>query len=205
MRTITSLLLLVAAPAGACAALADRATATELDPGFGDRGVILDDWGAPDLHDQVIRIQTDARGRTLALGAELEEYRWRAVVLARYLDDGSRDPSFGEGGVATIPLGDGSFDVYPGDFAIDDSGGILVSGSTFGVSARRYVDRPSPCGSPATASSIRPLATRGSPRSRSERQRGASIMIRSDNRSGSIDAGGRCCRVPTIHEASRSG
>lgn len=79
----------------ALVALAPGIRAVELDPTFGDRGVVRDGR----LHVSAIAVQLD--GRTLAAGSWMG-----APVVTRYTRNGLSDDSFGIGGSVTPPFPD---------------------------------------------------------------------------------------------------
>jgi hypothetical protein len=85
--------------AGVSAVLSsDRASAAaagsaQLDPGFGERGIVRTKGFA------IQRIAEDRRGRIVAIASGTDEF-----LAARYLPDGRPDRSFGKKGLATVPL-----------------------------------------------------------------------------------------------------
>jgi uncharacterized delta-60 repeat protein len=79
----------------------------ELDPSFGAGGVVRTDFGADDGPD-AMTLEDD--GKIILAGGADRGYPDRAnpdssFALARYLPDGSLDPSFGAGGKALITFG----------------------------------------------------------------------------------------------------
>ncbi|MGI8806645.1 MAG: hypothetical protein ACR2KK_02085, partial [Acidimicrobiales bacterium] len=119
--------------------VARRLSDGRVDPSFGIGGLVLDDFGDADPVDAAV--QPD--GRIVVL-VKLADRTWGFVGrLVRYLPDGSRDPSFGTGGV-------GGFVRYPGlrsSLALVADGRILVSGGWPG-SAGTGVARFLPSGAP---------------------------------------------------------
>jgi uncharacterized delta-60 repeat protein len=98
----------------------------ELDRSFGDHGHVLTNFGGDDAS-QGVAIQAD--GKIVAIGKS-EQGGDFDFALARYLPDGSLDPSFGSGGrVRTDLSGAGSFD-YGLAGGIDDRGRIIDAGKS---------------------------------------------------------------------------
>lgn len=115
---LATLVLLVSAP-GASAALPG-----ELDPSFGTGGKVQSPIG-PESYGGGVAVQSD--GKILAVGTPEES---QGFSVARLLPDGSPDPSWGEGGVVTTPLGKfaSAFDV-----AVQPDGKIVVVGEAPGA------------------------------------------------------------------------
>ncbi len=87
------------------------------DPSFGSNGrVVVDRVGTNGAAARAFALQTD--GKAVALWFGLTSYH-----LGRYMPDGSRDPSFGSGGVVVLS------DHTLNDVAIQADGKILVGGS----------------------------------------------------------------------------
>ena len=92
------------------------AGAAKLDPSFGVNGSVLLDnhanlYPVTSLNYQSAEpgaLAIDSQGRILVGGGGDA-----ALLLARYLPDGTLDPSFGDGGLARILNPSGSFDSYP--------------------------------------------------------------------------------------------
>jgi uncharacterized delta-60 repeat protein len=95
--------------------------AGELDPTFGDGGRVVTDLGGDDSAGGMA-IQRD--GRIVVAGQRVAG-RSGGFVVARYLSDGSLDPSFGTGGSVTTDIGevDGANAVV-----IQDDGRIVAAG-----------------------------------------------------------------------------
>lgn len=98
-----------------------------LDPSFGQDGVIVD----PLDHSTYFgAVAVDAEGRIVVAGYTEEEDGPRGTAIVRYLQDGSRDPSFGVDpdlpGVTRIyePCS-----VTPRDLAIQSDGSIVTTGA----------------------------------------------------------------------------
>lgn len=112
------LLLLVLPPT----AMADGA----LDPAFGNGGVFA---FAPQQFSTPLGAAVDAQGRIL-VGATLEDgsrLRTRLAVL-RLLPDGSFDPSYGSGGVATIAPPPPYLTLNPSAMVLDSQGRVVIAG-----------------------------------------------------------------------------
>ena len=112
-------LLLLVFPASAAA---DGA----VDPSFGNGGVVA---FAPQQFSVPFGAALDAQGRIL-VGAMLEDgsrVRTRAAVL-RLLPDGSLDPSFGSGGVATIAPPPPYLTLNPSAMVLDSQGRVVITG-----------------------------------------------------------------------------
>jgi uncharacterized delta-60 repeat protein len=90
-------------------------SAGSLDPTFGNSGVVTTDFN-PSLYVKDVAIQSD--GKVIAAGAT----SGGGFGIARYNSDGSLDTSFGSGGLATGPAGEGK------GVAIQDDGKILLAG-----------------------------------------------------------------------------
>lgn len=95
----------------------------DLDPGFGTGGKVITTFGTKGGEGHGVVIQSD--GKVVVAG--VAEYgNTRNFALARYLSDGSLDPSFGEGGKVTTSWG--SSDSGRG-VALQTDGKIVVAGS----------------------------------------------------------------------------
>ena len=120
--------IVVAGSAGAGFALARYASDGKLDPSFGSDGKVLTPFGAKSAGAYSMRVQGDggivAAGQTQASGKTRPD-----VAVARYLPDGSLDPSFGSGGKVTTDFGQGTFDEAYG-IATQADGRTVVAGRT---------------------------------------------------------------------------
>lgn len=96
-----------------------------LDPSFGAGGVVL--TGSPGASQTLSAIAIQADGRIVVTGASNASGDWDLAV-ARYLTDGSLDPSFGAGGLATIDASGIAFTDAGKDVAIQADGKIVVAG-----------------------------------------------------------------------------
>lgn len=100
-----------------------------LDPTFGTDGLVTTLIGVTGYFVTVV-LQPD--GKIVAAGgAQLSGARAYEFAVARYLANGTLDPSFGESGIATTGFGPGPFqDDYPQSLVLQPDGRILVSGFT---------------------------------------------------------------------------
>jgi uncharacterized delta-60 repeat protein len=107
-------------------AIAGFDAAGALDPSFGDGGMGLIDTGETD---RVIWIGRDHADRIVVVGYRQlfgSACRFEVCInllLARFLADGSPDPSYGDGGVITF---DSPLDRFPLDAAIDEDGRLVL-------------------------------------------------------------------------------
>ncbi|HET7510863.1 MAG TPA: hypothetical protein VFJ65_11530 [Solirubrobacterales bacterium] len=103
---------------------ASAAVPGELDPSFGIGGKVQAPFG-PGSYAGGVAVQPD--GKILAVGTPQES---QGFSIARLLPNGSPDPSWGEGGVVTTPLGKfaSAFDV-----AVQPDGKIVVVGEAPGA------------------------------------------------------------------------
>lgn len=85
-----------------------------LDPGFGNGGIVIVDLGNHDLL-YAVAVQTD--GRIAAAGLRTTQEQFPDAILARFLDTGMLDTSFGDGGVTIADFGDP--DLPPWSYATD--------------------------------------------------------------------------------------
>jgi uncharacterized delta-60 repeat protein len=124
--------ILAAANLGCCGgqdvAIARFHSDGALDHSFGDDRLVLIDTGETD---RVIWIGRDHADRIVVVGYRQlfgSFCRFEVcinVLLARFLADGSPDPSYGGGGVITM---DSPLDRFPLDAAIDREGGLVLLG-----------------------------------------------------------------------------
>ena len=90
-----------------------------LDQGFGNHGIVTTDIGGDDV---AVALGIQADGRIVAAGSAGEH-----IALARYMPDGSLDPTFGTGGTTVNP----GFGEVKG-LALTPTGGILLAGDSGG-------------------------------------------------------------------------
>jgi uncharacterized delta-60 repeat protein len=100
--------------AGAAAAMPGQ-----LDPTFGVGGQAQVSFGAESYAEGVA---TQADGKILVAGTPHES---QGFSIARLLPDGALDPTWGEGGVATTPLGEFA---YASDVAVQPDGKVVAVG-----------------------------------------------------------------------------
>jgi uncharacterized delta-60 repeat protein len=102
-----------------------NATPGALDPAFGSGGLVTTDVGG-NLNSAADGVAVQPDGRIVVGGStQLASGRW-CFFVARYLTDGSLDPSFGNGGITITDLGS---DAYAGAMTLTADGHILVAGS----------------------------------------------------------------------------
>lgn len=98
-----------------------------LDPSFGNGGTVI--TGGTNLEEAyAVAVQPD--GKIVAVGKSF--LRNNRLMVARYLTDGTLDPTFGSGGIVIPRIG--SDDVANG-VAIQPDGGIVVVGSSTNASS----------------------------------------------------------------------
>jgi len=95
-----------------------------LDPAFGEAGVALFDYGPGE--DQVYAMTQDIDGRILLAGNIVDEVYNRVPAVVRFNKNGTLDESFGESGVAKVPVveSDNRFTCI----GIDPDGKIVAGG-----------------------------------------------------------------------------
>jgi uncharacterized delta-60 repeat protein len=114
--------LLAALAASLCVAGAAVAKSGDLDPSFGEGGLVT---SGPD-HSVLYDLQTLPDGRILAAGVNQG-----AFAVARYMPDGSLDPGFGGGdgiGLAEVKPAGFYDSSYATDLALQDDGKIVAAG-----------------------------------------------------------------------------
>ncbi len=94
-----------------------------LDPAFGGTGIVTTDFGVGD--DSAYDVAVDSAGRLVVVGTA-EGSLAGDFAVARYLSDGSLDPTFSEDGWLTTPL-NGVFDTAT-SVVIQGDGKILLGG-----------------------------------------------------------------------------
>jgi uncharacterized delta-60 repeat protein len=93
------------------------------DATFGVGGVVTDSTVAPTAG--IDGIVEDGAGCVVVAGAKGDVAETRQVAIARYLPDGSPDPTFGAGGGVTAPVGSSP---STSAFALDADGNALIGG-----------------------------------------------------------------------------
>ena len=97
----------------------------DFDPSFGDGGIAT---FAPDpgAFHTVFDMARQPDGKILVVGAlKSAVHEPSRILVARFLDDGTPDPSFGTGGVVTTPVGEES---EAHAVALQSDGSIVVAG-----------------------------------------------------------------------------
>lgn len=98
----------------------------DLDPSFGGGGVVRYDGGA---RQEYRGVSVDASGRLLAIGwTDVGDHR--ALLLSRYLSDGSADVSFGDAGHVVLQ----HFDAPEAGGRVTDAEGYAVEVGSDGIS-----------------------------------------------------------------------
>lgn len=123
IRRMTIATVLVALAALLLAGGASAAVPGELDPSFGIGGKVQAPIG-PEAYAGGVAVQPD--GKILAVGTPQES---QGFSIARLLPNGSPDPSWGEGGVVTTPLGKFAEAL---DVAVQPDGKIVAVGEAPG-------------------------------------------------------------------------
>lgn len=112
----------------------------EVDPSFGAGGLVTTNFPGPG-DDMIFALLVDGDGRVVAVGSHDEDF-----ALARYLEDGSLDLSFGSGGLVTTDFA-GAMDRST-DAALQNDGKLVVVGdSDAGTGADFALARYHPNGS----------------------------------------------------------
>ena len=118
--------LVLAALGGAVGLATALALPGDLDPGFGNSGILVSDVSQA-TDDRVHDVLVQPDGRILAIG--FGQGRPEELVAARYFENGTLDPSFGSGGtIATdiVPFGQG----IVRRAALQADGKIVAAGNT---------------------------------------------------------------------------
>jgi uncharacterized delta-60 repeat protein len=105
-------------------------SAGQLDPTFGNAGVVSTNIGGPTNTSAKALVVTQTDGKTVVVAQNDDSYAGGARTdVVRYNADGSLDSNFGNHGEVVFPFSDnlGS----PGGVALDSSGRIIVAGSHF--------------------------------------------------------------------------
>ena len=141
----------------------------DLDPTFSGDGMVTTDFGVLVFGRPALELARDlaiqADGRIVVVGT-IELDRDADVAMARYLDDGTLDGTFGAGGLFTVDFF-GSFDAA-NDVAIQADGKIVAAGSAVNGFRENYAARagepvtppagsPGPAGAPSAHLSTRVL------------------------------------------------
>ncbi len=108
----------------------------DLDTTFGTGGMVTTDFSGIGSQDEAYALAIDSQGRIVVVGYS-DAGGAKNFALARYLNDGSLDPTFGTNGKVTTDFGEYSFGAQA--LAIDSQDRIVVAGSSdFGFALARY-------------------------------------------------------------------
>jgi uncharacterized delta-60 repeat protein len=112
-----------------------------LDTSFGESGKVTTDIGGISNFAWAVALQADGK---IVVAGEVGEH---LSSLVRYNQDGTLDPTFGEGGIVTAGLGPpGPESAY--DLAIQADGKIVTAGRDGGISGGFALARYNPDGTP---------------------------------------------------------
>lgn len=118
------------------AALAQPGT---IDPTFGNQGMATMDIGTSTDVASIVLAQPD--GKVIVAGGRALGWRYvtrSTTSVARFMNNGSLDPSFGRGGVATVSFGLTEF--LQGPVVVQPDGKVIVTGSyDFGENGHKIV------------------------------------------------------------------
>jgi uncharacterized delta-60 repeat protein len=95
----------------------------QLDPSFGEGGIVVDGYSGGD--DEITAVAVDSEGRLVVAGYATGT-AGRAVIAGRYLAGGAPDLSFGDNGQSLIGIGR---DALARSLDIDEDGRIVIAGS----------------------------------------------------------------------------
>lgn len=98
--------------------------AENLDPSFGEQGVVVTDFGIADDEASAMAVQPD--GKILLAGFSSNSVL-KDVAVARYLSDGKLDPGFHTTGYVTFNIGEGNAQARA--IAVQQDGKIVVVGN----------------------------------------------------------------------------
>jgi uncharacterized delta-60 repeat protein/uncharacterized repeat protein (TIGR01451 family) len=133
-----------------------------LDGSFGNGGTVLTDFSGN--ADQAYGVAVDIRGRTLVAGTTSSNFGSNSSFgLARYLDNGALDGSFGSGGKVILNFGTSQFHAATFDqghaLAFDGLDKILVAGSSNGqMGIARFINENADLSITTSASATSVLA-----------------------------------------------
>ena len=117
-----------------------------LDPAFGDGGMVITDFSGS--YDHALSVVIDNEGRIVVAGYSENAQGNNDFAMVRYLDNGDLDSSFGNGGKVTTDFSN-SVD-YGHSCAIDSTGSIILAGSSGSsinerdVTMARYIETDEP-------------------------------------------------------------
>ena len=108
-------------------ALARYNSTHELDPAFGDGGVVLTDFG--ESYDWAYALALQPDGKIVVAGVS-DASGSKDFALARFLPNGSLDPGFGAGGLVTQSMRSLTADIIRG-IAVQPDGRIVAGGVSY--------------------------------------------------------------------------
>jgi uncharacterized delta-60 repeat protein len=101
-----------------------------LDASFGSGGTVLTPMGSSGSLEHILELAVQPDGKIVAAGRALTPTGGVDFALARYLTDGRRDSSFGNGGKVFTAIGPGTNADEALSAVLDASGRIVVAGFT---------------------------------------------------------------------------
>jgi len=96
-----------------------------LDPAFGDQGMVVTDFGIDD--DEALALAVQADGKILLAGFSTNSVL-KDVAVARYLPDGKLDASFHATGYTTLNIGGGN--AMAQAIVVQEDGKIVIAGTS---------------------------------------------------------------------------
>jgi uncharacterized delta-60 repeat protein len=97
-----------------------------LDRSFGRRGKVTTGFGSDLAYATAVAVQED--GKLVVAGSAGDNGAADDFALARYLQDGSLDPTFGDGGIVITPVGSDLDDAYA--LAVQPDGKLVAAGTS---------------------------------------------------------------------------
>lgn len=97
------------------------------DPEFGSQGKVVTEVGPRDAYARAMIVQADGRIVVAGRSERAPQQSIYDLALVRYLSDGRLDPLFGNGGIATVALG--NFDVQVNALVAQADGSLVVGGA----------------------------------------------------------------------------
>ncbi|HQU41649.1 MAG TPA: hypothetical protein PK867_02510 [Pirellulales bacterium] len=109
-------------------------SAGQLDPTFGQAGVVSTNIGGPADSQAKALVVTQTDGKVVVVGQDPDNYAggFRADVV-RYNTDGSLDATFGNNGEVVFAFSKSTYYNEPAGVAMDASGHIIVAGNVYGT------------------------------------------------------------------------
>jgi len=124
-RLLLAAALAIAVASSALPASGGALAPGDLDPTFGQSGKVILDIAD---YDYGHAVAVDSQDRVIVAGSSSRPQTFGDITVARFLEDGKVDPSFGTEGVAWVDIEASGDDAY--DVVIDDLGRIVVAGQT---------------------------------------------------------------------------